>query len=348
MTIPLHRRVVPVTYAQLLHDYVESKGFDPEKLLGEPWPQVAADGSGGISIEHWANMLALAEKRLDDPLIALHLGASITVRHLGILGAVLLACDNFAAALHKFDRYQRLIFDVIPMIKHVHEEGVDLTWDNRGFQPGRLVDETGFAVLIQFCRSLVRGSFRPLQVQFMHPAPADITPYETYFGCEVRFGQREPMIQLSHEVLALPLKSPDPILIKVLEQHADRLLSDLPQQDETVEQVRRAIADVLHQGEPDIERVSVQLGLSSRTLQKRLQHVGTCFRDELGVVRHQLATSYLRDPRLQVVEIALLLGYSEHSAFTRAFTKWTGKSPVQWKQQIQSPAVIGAKPGIGD
>lgn len=332
----MHRRVVPVSYTQLLYDYVESQGFQPEILLGEPWPQPDANGSGGVDVRHWARMLAIAEKRLSDPLLSLHLGASITVRHLGVLGNVLLACNNLAVALQKFDRYQRLIFDVIPMIKHFRENHVELTWDNRGFQPGRLVDETGFAVLIQFCRSLVRGDFRPSLVEFMHEAPEDVRPYETYFGCEVRFGRAEPLIRLDNAMLALQLKSPDPVLVKILEQHADRLLSELPQQKQIVEQVRRAIADSLREGEPDIERVSLQLGLSSRTLQKRLQETDTCFRDETRIVRYQLATSYLRDPRLQIVEIALLLGYSEHSAFTRAFTKWTGKSPIQWKHQTES------------
>lgn len=329
MTIPLHRRVVPVTYAQLLHDYVESQGIEAEVFLREPWPQPDREGAGGFDIERWARMLAVAQVRLRDPLLSLHLGASITVRHLGILGAVLLACDNLAAALQKFDRYQRLIFDVIPMNRHASSEAVDLTWDNRSYQPGRLVDETGFAVLIQFCRSLVRGTFRPQLVEFMHAAPADVTPYETFFGCEVRFGRPEPMIRLSNEMLALPLKSPDPALVRVLEQHADRLLSDLPQQSEIIEQVRRCIAELLREGEPDIERVSQQLKISSRTLQKRLSLAGSSFRDETRFVRQRLASSYLQDPRLQIVDIALLLGYSEHSAFTRAFREWTGRSPSQ-------------------
>lgn len=329
MTIPLHRRVVPVTYAQLLHDYIESQGFDPEVLLGEPWPQPDKEGAGGVDIERWARMLALAQERLGDPLLSLHLGASITVRHLGILGAVLLACDNLAAALQKFDRYQRLIFDVIPMSRHVRDHAVDLTWDNQTYQPGRLVDETGFAVLIQFCRSLVRGTFRPELVEFMHAAPTDVAPYENFFGCEVRFGRPEPMIRLGNDALTLPLKSPDPALVSVLEQHADRLLSDLPQQVEIIEQVRRGIAELLREGEPDIERLSRQLGIASRTLQKRLSLAGSSFRDETRFVRQRLAASYLQDPRLQIVDIALLLGYSEHSAFTRAFREWTGKSPSQ-------------------
>ncbi len=331
MGIPLHRRVVPTTYTQLLYDYVEAQGHRPEDLLGEPWPQPDADGVSGVDVERWAAMLARAEDRLGDPLLGLHLGASITVRHLGILGTVLLACDNLAAALQKFDRYQRLIFDVTPMLRRAGDGYVDLVWDNRAYQPARLVEETGFAVLIQFCRSLVRGSVQPRLVEFALEGPGERAAYEAFFGCEVRFGCPEPRIRLGNELFAMPLKSPDLALVEVLEQHANRLLSQLPQQQEIVEQVRRAIADRLREGEPDIEQVSAKLGLSSRTLQKRLQKAGTGFRDETQLVRRSLAMSYLQDPRLQIVEIALLLGYSEQSAFTRAFREWTGRPPGQMR-----------------
>lgn len=127
----------------------------------------------------------------------------------------------------------------------------------------------------------------------------------------------------------MPLKSPDPALIALLEQHADRLLAQLPQQQEIVEQVRKLIARALHDGEPDIERISTQLYCSSRTLQRRLREADTNFRRELNLVRYELAASYLQDPRLQIMEIAMLLGYSEHSAFTRAFKEWSGHTPQQ-------------------
>ena len=136
------------------------------------------------------------------------------------------------------------------------------------------------------------------------------------------------------ELLAAPLKSPDPALMQVLEQHADRLLAALPQHEEIVGQVRGAIAHALREGEPDIARISTRLACSSRTLQRRLKDAGTSFRDELNLVRHELALSYLRDPRLQIVDIALLLGYSEHSAFTRAYREWTGHTPQQQRATL--------------
>lgn len=332
---PLHRRVVPETYVQLLYEYLEARGHSPEAVLGEPWPTPDPDGLGGVDVERWDRMLQRAATQLSDPLVSLHVGQTITAQHLGILGAVLLACENLGAALQRLDRYQRLIFDVVPMSVRAGSSWLELVWDPSQYLTGRLVEETGYSVLIQFTRSLIRGSAQPLQVRFAHPAPDDVGPYEDFFGCPVLFEQSEPGVRFGLDLLAMPLRSPDRGLISLLEQHADALLARLPQQEEIVEQLRKAISDALREGEPDIEKISTKLSCSSRTLQRRLLAAGTSFRAELNLVRHELAASYLRDPRLQVVEIALLLGYSEHSAFTRAFREWTGETPQEARQRFQ-------------
>lgn len=327
MNQPLHRRVIPETYVQLLYEYLESQGYVPESILGEPWPQPTPYAVGGIDVVRWEYLLETAATHLDNRLLALHMGQTITSRHLGVLGAVLHASDNLAAALDRLQRYLRLVFDVVAMNLRTGDDWIDLAWDTREYEPGYMVSECGFTVLVQFSRSLVRGNAHPILVTFRHAAPADVRPYEAFFACPVQFGAPEDLIRYHNAVLTLPLKSPDPALTALLEQHADTLLAQLPQQDAIVQQLRTAIAHDLREGEPDIHRISTQLGYSSRTLQRRLREAGTGFRAELNVVRYQLALSYLRDPRLHILDIAMLLGYSEHSAFTRAFKEWSGQTP---------------------
>jgi len=331
MSQPLHRRVVPETYVQLLYDYVQGLGHEPEALLGEPWPQ-PTPGSNGVNVERWERLLTTASHALNDPLLSLHVGRTISARHFGVFGSVMLACENLAAALQRLERYLRLVFDVVPLMLRNGEGWIELVWDVSQYRPGPLMSETGTVAMMQFCRDLVRGPAIPLRVDFYHASPDDIEPYEAFFGCPVRFEQREAVIRFPSDLLQLPLKSPDPVLISLLEQHADRLLDQLPQQEEIVEQVRKAISRTLRDGEPSIESISTQLGSSSRTLQRRLQEAGTRFRVELNLVRYELAQAYLRDPRLQIVDIAMLLGYSEHSAFTRAFKEWNGKTPQEIRQ----------------
>ncbi|MEN4984089.1 AraC family transcriptional regulator [Acinetobacter modestus] len=332
---PLYRRMIPETYVQILFEYLESQGYDPEKVLGEPWPVANGGGMGGIHIEQWENLLKTAQIFLNDSLIGLHVGQTITARHLGILGSVLLACDTLGTALVRFERYQRLIFDVIPAKIEVGSDYVDLSWNISEYQTGRLADETGFTLLVQFCRDLVRGKTKIKEVHFVHSPPVDIQPYEEYFGCPVLFGQSIPLIRFDHEMLQLPLKSSDGAIVEILDKHADQLLANLPHIEEIIDQMRKHIAYMLNQGEPNINELAERLHYSRRTLQRRITEAGTSFRKELNFVRYELAKSYLKDPRLQIVEIALLLGYSEHAPFTRAYKEWSGKTPQQEREELQ-------------
>lgn len=336
MGIPRHRYVVPETYVQLLYEYLGERGVDAEAVLGQPWPKVAPNSLGGVPVEDWERMLDAAERHLRDPLIALHLGQTSNLRHLGTLGLVLLACNNVAEALQRWEHYQRLIFDVQPLVVRAGKQGIQLVWEAKDHPVGRRVEETGTVVAVEFCRSLVLEACSPVSVSFTAPAPPpeQVRAFEEYFACPVAFGQPEQSICISPALLALPLKNPDPALIAVLEKHADELLARLPQDSGVVEQVRREISHLLREGEPDIARVSAVLGCSARTLQRRLTAANTSFRHELDLVRQELARGYLRDSRLQLVEIALLLGYSEHSAFTRAYGKWTGRTPQQEREAM--------------
>lgn len=331
---PLYSRTIPETYVQLLFEYLESQGHDPEKVLSEPWPK-NSNGLGGIHVKHWENLLFLARDYLNDPLLGLHVGQTITTRHLGVLGAVLAACDNFHNALYRFKRYLRLIFDVVPINITIFEKYVELSWVYDEYQAGGIVDETGRTVMVQFARELIRGKTNLLVVHFIHEAPNDIHPYEEYFGCPVLFGQKVPLMRFSKEMLELPLKSPDKNLVIILEQHAEQLMAKLPWVDEIIAQVRTQITYLLLHGEPDIDQVAERLNYSRRTLQRRIAEVGTNFRNELNIVRYELAKSYLKDLRLQIVEIALLLGYSEHSPFTRAYKEWSGKTPQQEREAFK-------------
>ena len=327
MTKPLHKRAVPAAFATLLYEYLQERGCDPELLLGMPWPAVEPDQQNTIDISRWEEMLNRAYLHLDEPLLGLHLGNMVSARHLGVVGHLLLACENFDAVLKKLEHYQRLIFDVIPMTRRERPGAVDIVWDISEFRTTALVGETGFAVMVQFCRYVMRDEGNPLAIEFAHPPPDDIKPYEDFFQCPVRFNCPAPVISASAELLALPVRQPDMVMEHLLEQHAGRLLSHLPWQLEIVAQVRKVITTVLRDGDPDINKVAAKMFRSSRSLQRHLQLAGTSFRQEVGLVRNELAKSYLQDERLQVSEIAGLLGYSEHSAFSRAFKKQNGHAP---------------------
>lgn len=346
-TIPTPAKgVIPVTYVQLLYDYLAQRDIDAAALLGTAAP-VAENGLGRFPVSEWQVYLDKAAAALDDPLLGLHLGGTITPKHLGILGYVLLACGTVGGALQRLQQYHQLIYDVNPMQTRLQAEGICLAWGHEMGRPGALVDETAIAALVQFCRDITdQPDAAPISVDFINPAPDDLSPYQAWFGCPVRFDQEETRVVITPALLQTPLRSADPALIDLLESQANELLESVRKEQigETTQAVQNSLSRLLREGEPTAEQISAQLFITNRTLQRRLASEGSSFRQLLQQTRHQLAKQYLQDARLQLSEVALLLGYSEQSAFSRAFRQWQAQTPAQYRKQqkSQEPSIAGA------
>jgi len=326
--------VVPGTYVRLLYEYLERCGFDARKILKEPPPEAAGHGLGRYPVERWRRLLQQTSAQLDDPLLGLHLGRSITPAHFGVIGYVLLACGNLGAALQRMQRYQRLIYDVNPMHYRLEDGAVVLEWGVEQGRPGVLADECAIAALVQMARDLTGKAFPVDQVCFVNPAPASLKPYRDYFGCPVKFGQPRTVLRFPSRLLGLPLRQPDAALLGLLQRQADTLLGELPDVSDIGQAVRRCIASLSRAGEPSLQRVAAELHTTPRTLHRRLQSQGHNFRELRESTRQHLAEDYLRDPRLRLGEIAQLLGFSEQSAFSRSFRRWTGQAPNAWRRQL--------------
>ncbi len=326
--------VVPSTYVRLLYEYLERQGRDAAKLLKEPPPRAADRGLGRYPVQRWRRLLERAAAQLDDPLLGLHLGRSITPAHFGVIGYVLLACGNLGAALQRFQQYQRLIYDVNPMRYRVERDAVVLEWGVEHGRPGALADETAIAALVQMARDLTGKAFPPQEVCFVNAAPASLKPYRDYFGCPVSFGRPRTSVRFPLRLLALPLRQPDAALLALLQGQADALLGELPQGEDLEHAVRSCIAALSRDGEPSLQRVAAALHTTPRTLHRRLERLGHNFLGLRESTRQRLAEDYLRDPRLRLVEIAALLGFSEQSAFSRSFRRWTGQTPLAWRRAV--------------
>lgn len=334
MSNPLHHTAVPVSYVHLLYDYLEQHGLDAAELLGQQKP-LAEQGLSRFPLLDWQRYLSQAAEHLDDPLLGIHLGQSISPRHLGILGYVLHACGDLGSALQRLEQYQRLIYDVNPIHRSVEQGNIVLSWGSERGRPGSLVDETAIAALIQFCRDIcAQSTLAALRIDFINPSPPKLTPYEKWFLCPVHFEQGETRVVLHPSVLDQPVASANPELVGVLEQQARKLLAELPEdhQTEWASRVLQGIQAMLPTGQCSAAALARSMNLSARQLQRKLAAEGWSYRDLLRVSREKLARHYLADPRLKLSEIAALLAYSEQSAFTRSFSQWTGMSPGEYRR----------------
>jgi AraC-like DNA-binding protein len=134
-------------------------------------------------------------------------------------------------------------------------------------------------------------------------------------------------------LLEAPIVRADPALAAVLRRHAEDLLAALPDVTSAAALVRRHLGETLASQPPDVARAAKALGMSARSLQRKLEEEGTSFKAVVDEARRALAITHLRDERRSITDVAFLVGFSETSAFSRAFRRWTGKSPIDWRRE---------------
>ena len=325
-----------VVYTGLLVDYLKSRNLDVAAVLGQTPPAYDGYSLTRTPRTQWSAMLANAAQALNAPAFGLHLGRSIRPTHLGVLGYTLLSCANVGEALQRWQQFERLVHDLTPL--QVQAKGMSLVieWPTTNDTVYGMVDETALAAHVQFVRNITGMAVTPERVCFRHATPPDTQPYQEFFGCPVSFNQPYMSIQLSMAVFELPLGQADATLLTMMGRQAALLLDQLEEPNDLVRSVRACIAKQAREGDLSIDHVAASLNLSARTLHRYLAQEGWRFRDLRNDTRRRLAESYLRDPALTLGEIAWLLGYSEPSAFNRAFRQWTGVAPGVWKGSVRS------------
>lgn len=321
-------------YVHLLYDYLENRGFKADKVLGEQRPDLGDGGIGRYPISQWRNLLERAAKTLDDPLLGLHLGQTISPSSIGVLGYIILACANLGEALLRLQRFYRLVYDAERMEVRQEKDAIVLEWGLEYGRPGQLVDAAAITALVQIARDITNSQASPSYVGFINETPDDIQPYLEYFGCPVEFEKSNTVVRIPIRFLAASLRQPDAALLNILELQAASLLTSLPEADDYEQKVRHAMIRLARTTAPTIEAVSADLHTSVRTLQRRLSERQLNFQELLDDTRHRMAKDYLADRRLQLSEVAQLLGYSEQSAFNRAFKRWSGMTPRHWRGSL--------------
>jgi len=320
---------IAATYAQLLYEYLQKQGLDPEQVLEAPWPDAALHYVPLSDGQAWLRRVDALEKR---PALGLRIAEGIGARHFGAVGYAALACATLGEALMRVERYQVSVYDVNPAKVSSSDEGIVIEWGVERGRPGALVDETAVASLVQLARDMTGRQWPMLSVCFVNPPPPSLAPYEAFFGCPVVFSSPVTRVAFSYASLALPLRKSDAALLALLDKQAEQLLQRVAKVSPLVQAMRSAMVPLIREGKTSLAALAQAHHTSPRSLQRRLAEQGTSFQQLLDNTRQHLAEGFLRDANLELAEIALLLGYSEQSAFTRAFRTWTGLAPAQWRR----------------
>ena len=320
---------VAASYVQLLFEHMAALGH--AQAMGAP----PAPTETFVALRRWQALLEQARDLDPAPgsTFPLRLARGIAPRHFGVVGFAALACGTLGEALQRLERYHRSVYDVNIAQVQPCAEGICIEWGVERGRPGALVDETAIAALVQLTREFTGKPLRALAVDFVNRRPADVRPYEDFFGGTVRFEQPSTRVVLSLRDLALPLRGADAALLALLDTQAERLLQEVAVVSEPVGVWRQALVGLIRSGRTSLADLAQSLQMSPRSLQRRLAEQGHSFQTLLSQTRQQLAEAYLRDANVELAEVALLLGYSEQSAFTRAFRQWSGQAPLQWRRQ---------------
>lgn len=264
--------------------------------------------------------------RSKDPVFGMHVAQSAEVGSFDVLDYALWSSANVGEAIGEIVRFHRVLCDAWEIELETTAETAHV---RRPVATTPQEAEGWFTFLIKRARELTGRSVAPREVRFAHAAPHDTAPHTAFFDCPVRFACpiSELVVDASH--LALPIQTANPGLTKVLERQMTETLARLPPAEDTfMQRVRHVVGGTLHGGHPSLQSTARRLHASSRTVQRRLHHLGTTHRQVVDEVRRDLAVRLLADSRRSVTEVAFLLGFNDVSGFRRAFKQWTGKTPT--------------------
>jgi AraC-like DNA-binding protein len=319
--------------------YVTSRGHDGNAFLRGQGvdPILLRDPDSRLPHGAVINLWQRAGELTGDQNLGLHVAEAIQPGQFGALDYALRTSANLGAAFERLSRYHRLLHDAAEMGFEVHPDRAIL--GHRLPLPGgapRPVSEFILAGWLVTSRQATGVDWTPVQVCFPHAAPSDTSEHRRLFGCPLKFGHGRSELVLARNLLALPLVKADPVLLEIVEAQVLALFAKLPKAEATTDAVRRFLAEELVNGQPKLEQLAPRLRMSARTLHRRLEKEGTTFRGVLTEVRRELAIRHLVEHRLAIGEIAFLLGFSEVSAFHRAFKHWTGHAPHAYRA-LQHP-----------
>jgi AraC-like DNA-binding protein len=196
----------------------------------------------------------------------------------------------------------------------------------------RLSNEATLASAVSIARQVSPEPVTPLEVRVRHAAPGSVAAHEGWFGCPVRFEAGLDAVLFSQETLERPNILGDEGISRYLASHLDAELAEIAEEVTLVGRARDAIAQALNQGAPRMADIARALGMSARSFHRRLSEHGVSFQTLTEETRRDLAEGLLRDESLSLAEIAFLTGFSEQSAFTRAFKRWVGTTPASYRK----------------
>jgi AraC-like DNA-binding protein len=318
-------------------DELVHQGFSVDEICAqsELSPSELADANHRLPIERGTKVIAAASKMSRTPALGLRVGETAPIGALHVVGHILTSCATMREAVELFLRYSALVFEGggFRLIEHGEEGRFIYEHPFAGSRLERFAAEVSLTVLLRMGLQLSGSDKRPTEVRFRHAAPDYLAEYERVFHCPVTFAAATNEIVFNRRVLDQPQLHRDELLCELLRERADQLLADAHTTERLAERIVDGLKLQLQLGGSDPAQVAQRLGMTLRSLQRRLQASSLSLSRLVDEARREVACASLRRRDVAIKDIAHRLGFSEPSAFHRAFKRWMGMTPAQFRER---------------
>lgn len=315
---------------------VRSLGLDERPLFQECGlePSILSSAANRITPQQYDRLIKTAVLLSGDASFGLRLGNAFGMGSGGVVTYMIQNCQTLHEAITKYIEYQAIVGDSIRYNLSVLKTDAWLTISviDPALQNNRYLLEAEVAAIRKIGQELLVSTLVLNEVRFASTEPDSIDVYREAFGCPIRWNQEQTALLLDRTTLSLPLKQPNPELLQLLERQALAFLKRITEPASFADVAMRHIRSLDLSAGIRMEQVVRMIPISVRGLQMKLKAEGTTFQTLLDEVRREIAESQLREGLTTITAIAHSLGYSEPSVFQKAFKKWTGMSPGEYRK----------------
>ncbi|MDX1801453.1 MAG: AraC family transcriptional regulator [Marinobacter sp.] len=328
---------------RLIYQAMKNKGIDTDAIFARLGVDEGYVYTEHLRTPHSAQLYfwQAVEDVSGDRDIGLHLGQVLPVYKGQVLEYLFLSSPTFGEGLRRAQNYQRLLSDAANTDFMIEGDEACMVLDTASEEVSRLrhFNECFVQGLIIFFKSITDDRFHCSRIEFEHEREQGQDHVRDILGCEVVFGAKENRMYFPLELLSYPSPHAEPELLDLHERFASEQVARLEKKD-IVGQVERIVAELLDSGEVTLDAVAQRLAIKPRTLRTRLTEAETSFNQVLADFRYRLARQLLATTDESIDEIVYLTGFSEPSTFYRAFKRWSGMTPIEYRKTAQGKDAI--------
>jgi AraC-like DNA-binding protein len=328
---------ISTSILQRLLSYISRKGLNVDDLLKKAKVDKSflADLDNKLPLEDYYSIMDAAIEMTGDNYFGLHMGHGAAPGDLSILGYIMASCQTVREALEKIGKYFAIIGSTQKIYLKIEGDDAKLIWEFMKEFPNKCIKhciDSGLSNTYNMILNIADGPVEIKEVWVKAGPPDDISEYKKVFNCHILFNKPAPALVFPSRVLDIPLKNPNPMLLSLLEHHANSFLSKIDENDHFSRTISRQFYESIHGNNPTIKDVAKNFGMSVRVLQNKLKEEGITFSELATKVRQELAKSYLAEKHYTIDDITYLVGFSEPSVFRRAFKRWTGMTASEYRE----------------